>query len=375
MTIVRMLRLLLFCVLACGGLEGLPALEPALELRGKWVLGPAGEPIPPGEFRRGLQPSGLAWRRAAGGGELWAIGDQRSEYPGHIFRIVPETGRLAAPPLRLEPPAPADGGQSPAFEAYRRIPNSDFEGLAFHPAEPDILFAVTEDKVPWVATIRLESEAAAGAPRARILALAEILFPEGLESWRGDPNFRLEGVAVSDGGEELYLAFERAQDELPRIYRAAVESARRGKDLELELVPVRFGDLPPRASKPRALLNLNDIQFIRLGSAPCLLAIARDQERLLLIDLEAGAVRRFLDLDLLGPEGERIFWVSPEGLAFDRESDRLWIINDPDSVRGNYRRLEEENAGGRFAEFAPLLFEMSLKRALGGEEPAGVEGR
>ena len=63
--------------------------------------------------------------------------------------------------------------------------------------------------------------------------------------------------------------------------------------------------------------------------------------------------------------------MSPEGLAFDREKDRLWIINDPDSVETNYRARGSPAPSGQFAEYAPLLYELKLSEALG-ETPAGV---
>ena len=69
---------------------------------------------------------------------------------------------------------------------------------------------------------------------------------------------------------------------------------------------------------------------------------------------------RWVDLDLREPGGGKIYWVSPEGIAIDQEGGRLWIINDPDSVSGNYRRRGVKKADGMYALYAPLLFEMKL---------------
>jgi hypothetical protein len=330
----------------------------AVELRGKWVLDSDGKAIPPSSFRRGLQPSALAWRR----GELWSLGDQRSQYPGHLFRIDPRSGRLLGQPLRLRLPARKDG-ENPQFEIYRGIPNSDFEGLAPHPDDLNTFFAITEDKVPWVVEIRLTDKGKSLA--AGIVQLSQIRLPGNPRPWRDDSNFRMEGLAVSDDARTLYLAFERADDDLPRIYSAPLSIARAGKPFQLQAVPVRFAALPPRGDKARARLNINDIQFIRRGKRPFLLAVARDQERLLVIDIQAGKVSRTIDLDFRDPDGQAILWVSPEGLAFDAAADRLWVINDPDSVRGNYRRRDQPEATGLYAEFAPLLFEMKLSELLG----------
>src|SRR5262249_7625156 len=103
----------------------------------------------------------------------------------------------------------------------------------------------------------------------------------------------------------------------------------------------------------------------RRAGRPYLLAIARDQERLLLISLDDSKVERSIDIDFRAPGGEAIFWVSPEGLAVDEAADRLWIINDPDSIRGNYKRAQDAAPEGNFAAFAPLLFETRLSAVLG----------
>jgi uncharacterized protein YjiK len=275
--------------------------------------------------------------------------------------------------VRLEIPPPA-AGENPAFAEYRRIPNSDFEGLAIDPRNPDSFFGVTEDKIPWLVDIHLEWAPGSDPnsqrnpranPCARIVELTPIEFPPDLAPWRDDPNFRWEGCAVSDDGETLYLAFERAKDDLPRIYELPVKSARSGKAVAPKEVPFPFAAVAPRADKRQALLNLNDLQYLSSHGRPTLVALARDQERILLLDLKKGEVSRVVDLDLRDPAGNSIEWVSPEGLAIDAATDRLWIVNDPDSVRGNYRARGDAAASGEFADFSPLLFQFKLSEVLG----------
>jgi hypothetical protein len=200
--------------------------------------------------------------------------------------------------------------------------------------------------------------------------LTPIALPAGLASWRDDPNFRWEGCAVSESGETLYLAFERAKDDLPRIYELPLKSARSGKAASLKELAIHFADVPRRPDKASALLNLNDIQFLNRQGRPYLLAVARDQERVLVVDLEKGNVTRVVDLDLRDPAGNAIEWVSPEGLAIDAATDRIWLINDPDSVRGNYRARSEPGATGEFADYSPLLFDVRLSAILGSAPPA-----
>jgi len=163
-------------------------------VRGVWVLDSEGNPVLPGTFTRGLQPSGLLFRD----GELWCVGDQRSRHPGHLFRVNPGTGRMIGNPVRLEL-STKNAEESPEFDRYRSIPNSDFEGISLLPGDPNTIFAVTEDKVPWITEIRLVAEdtQARGQHakhfRARIQRLTPIVFPHEVTPWQNDPNCRLEG--------------------------------------------------------------------------------------------------------------------------------------------------------------------------------------
>ncbi|MEM7236142.1 MAG: hypothetical protein AAF517_28510 [Planctomycetota bacterium] len=108
---------------------------------------------------------------------------------------------------------------------------------------------------------------------------------------------------------------------------------------------------------------MNGLQFVEgpKGKA-LLLGVARDQERVLVIDVESKRIRSVVDLELRSPTGKKMLWVSPEGITADATS--IYIVNDPDSVRGNFRLLNEEKASGRFAEYAPLLFRIPLAKVL-----------
>lgn len=334
---------------------------PLIRIEGRWVLDAAGQPVAPKDFERGLQTGALVLRK----GEFWSIGDQRAEWPGALIRIDPKTARLIGGPIvpKLEEPP----GGNPLFKEYTSLErqNPDFEGLAMDPRDPSILYGVTEDK--WMRIVRFRIEDGP-PPRARIDQITALEFPDvkPVDSSEAT-NYRLEGIALTDDGRTTYLAWERALDRLPIIFSLSTEDAVSGKSIRPQLVPVDFAAVKPRADKPKALLNLNDIQFIRRGGRPALLAVARDQERILLIALPEGKVTRVVDLDLRTPEGDPILWVSPEGLAFDEATDRLWLINDPDSIRGNYRKLSDPKAEGNFAAMAPLLFETKLSAVLGGK--------
>ncbi len=327
-----------------------------VRLEGRWLLDQRGEPTLPGSFTRGHQPSGLTYSK----GELWCIGDQRSAYPGHIVRIDPRTARWSDAPVRLR--LSADLAAAEDGRRYKAIPNHDFEGLCHHPSRPNRFFAVTEDKIPWVATIQRTS-----GGEFEIETLTPIRLPAGVEPWRGDTNFRCEGIVASPDGRWLYIAFERARDERPRLLRRALETGELLGDSEWEDVPVPFVRVPPRAEKPNARLNLNGLAFADRGDTSVLLALARDQERVLVIDpARPEDVPAVVDLELRTPDGREILWVSPEAIAVDRKTEMVWIVNDPDSVRGNYRAASTPRAEGRFAEYTPLFFTVPMSRLVPG---------
>ena len=96
---IPVLTILFIAAVAGGALQPLRADTARVELRGKWVLDPSGKAVGPDSFRRGLQTSSLLWRDSA----LLSAGDQRSQYPGHLFLIDPGTGRLLRPPMKIIP--------------------------------------------------------------------------------------------------------------------------------------------------------------------------------------------------------------------------------------------------------------------------------
>ena len=350
---IPVLKILSIAAATCVILPALQADTARVELRGKWVLDPSGKAVGPDSFRRGLQTSALLWRNPA----LLSAGDQRSQYPGHLFLIDPANGLLLAPPMKITPPGEKPG-ESRHFKAYRSIPNSDFEGLAADPTAENRLYAITEDKVPWISVLRLEKSG--GKTTVNLESLTQVRFPENLQPWDGNKNFRLEGIALGGEPGKAYLAYERAVDDMPRILEISLAGLGEKDTVSARDLEISFDTVTRRPDKKRSLLNINDIQFLRRDNRSWLIALARDQERILLIDLEKARVVRWVDLDLREPGGGKIYWVSPEGIAIDREGGRLWIINDPDSVSGNYRRRGVKKADGMYALYAPLLFEMKL---------------
>lgn len=371
--------LLLFLAVAVSkgafALEGVRKVEYRQlgPLRGRWILTEDNQTVPPDSFRRGLQTSGLFYDR----GLLWAVGDQRSQYPGHLFLIDPATARLVGKPIRMEAPEKHD---NPLMEKYRALPNSDLEGLTRHPHDRNTLFAVTEDKHQWIIELRVESaggvpigtsgslrrQAAGSKVRVRIVQITPLRFSEALRPFRDDTNSRLEGLTTLADEDSLILSYERLHDELPRLFRLGINEARSGRPVAPTPLAMDFAAVERRSNKSRARLNLNGLVSRRHANRSLCIALARDQERVLVLDCNIGHVLRSVDLDFRSPDGQAMLWVSPEAVALDRESGRLWIINDPDSIRGNYRLLKDGKALGKFADYTPLLFEVDIEGVLGG---------
>jgi len=332
-------------VLACAAIAA-PAPAGTVRSQGIFVLDHEGKSVPPDAFRRGLQTSGLAFRD----GILWSVGDQRSNFPSYIFAIRPDTGRLARPPVRIEVPA-----RTPETEAYPSRSNPDSEAIACHPGKPNVFVICLEMDGDFVVELRYEPE----KERAAVLRAMRPRLDPPAKPFRDDTNYGLEGIALRADGK-IFIAYERATDGLPRIYEGTWPET--GCDLALKDMAIPFDSVPPREGKGR--WNINDIALAKDGAGrDVLVALARDNERLVVIDLEKRTIARVVDMDLRGTEGEALHWVSPEGLAIDPAGGKLWVISDPDSVTvpSNYRRASDAAPAGLFLDLAPLLFAFKLR--------------
>ena len=358
-----------------------PWCDVQVTVRGVWVLDWAGKPVEPTPWRRGLQTSGLTVKD----GRLISVGDQKSNFTGHLLPIRPPGKESATSTRLLSRPVPIVPdpavSQRAVLEKYLRKPNPDLEGLAADPFRPDVFYAVVEMDGPFLLEIRWPK----GAEKALIKRIVEVKVPE-IEPWRYDPNYRFEGVTVTAPGPELVIAYERASDELPRLL-AVKWKDKSAQSLTAAVLPVPFAKLEPRAGKD-SLLNVNGLAAVyprkrsATGGAPTagnrrssspdesepqaryLLLAARDEERIIVLDARSYRILRVVDVDFRGPGGERLKWVSPEGIAVDSRLNRVYVISDPDSIHGNYRRRENREAEGNYASMVPLLFTLKLSDIL-----------
>jgi hypothetical protein len=316
-----------------------------LRTKGRWVLDSQGKPIAPptaGGRMQGLQTSGLDYD----GKFLWAVGDQRSNFAGHVFRIDPNTARLVGDPVKLDLRSKMPGGIPESL----RVTNPDLEGLCVKRGDPLIFYIAVETDGTYV----LESRYTLGERVSPVDRVLRARF--SVEPAPGDPNTRFEGVTTD--GENLFLAYERDGQGQPHIYRGPLPL--NTSELRLDDLNLPFSSLPPRPGK--GAINVNDLTLLHTNP-PTLVIIARDQERLLFYELTTRQLS-YVDLDFRDPDDKEIYWTSPEGIAIDLEGDRLWLITDPDSLHGNYRRRDEPAASGNYADMVPLLFEIRLSQAL-----------
>jgi DNA-binding beta-propeller fold protein YncE len=338
------MRILSLVLLTVSALESLFAQPVPLHIKGRWVLDSQGKPVAPPAPRgrmQGLQTSGLDYD----GKYLWAVGDQRSNFAGQVFRIDPATARLVGDPVKLDFSVDVRGGLPDSL----RTTNPDLEGLCLKRGDPLVLYIAVETDGTYV----LESHYSSGAavsPVDRVLRAQ--LEPEPAP---GDPNTRFEGVTIE--GANLYLAYERDGQGRPHIYQGPIPL--RSFELKLQDLNVPFSSLPPRPGK--GAINVNDVTLLQ--APPMLVMIARDQERLVFYELTTRRLS-YLDLDFRDPDDNEIYWTSPEGIAIDPEGDRCWLITDPDSLHGNYRRRDQPAPTGNYADMVPLLFEIRLSQVL-----------
>jgi uncharacterized protein YjiK len=108
------------------------------------------------------------------------------------------------------------------------------------------------------------------------------------------------------------------------------------------------------------MLNINGLEFARNPTGQSrLFVLCRDREAVFVVNPDSAKLVWQSALDLRAPNGDRIEWASPEGIAIDSKSDRLYIISDPDSTNGNWR-VRQGRPSGLFQKYVPLLFDFRL---------------
>ncbi len=316
---------------------------------GRWLLTADGSPAPHDGLTRGLQTSGLAWY----GEQLWSVGDQRSAFPGCLFVIDPQTARLTGPPIPLF--AERDDIRS-LLADWGRI---DLEGIDSLSRDEPRFVVLVEDEDTAALVVRVN----APRTRATVEAIWQFRFPNDTppEPFRGDSNYRLEGIAIDRNARDGFVAFERDRSNRPLLFRFELARAPATGIGPVQLEPVRLDCWEQIGGKQKTLLNVNGLEFTRTAAgARRLFVLCRDRELVFIVDLDSRQLVAQVEIDFRSPDGDRIEWASPEGIAIDRDGNRVFIVSDPDSTDGNWRLRSTPRAAGRFSEFVPLLFEFKL---------------
>lgn len=320
---------------------------------GRWVLLCDGGPAPHEGTARGLQTSGLAWD----GQRLWSVGDQRSTFPGHLFAIDPATARLTGPPIRLVAEREEIEQQLAAWG------RPDAEGIEVLSAHEQRFVVLLEANATAALVVRVDES----RPAAVVEAIWEFQFPETdtPAPFRDDKNFRLEGIAIDSTASRGYVGYERDKAGQPRLYQFDLDPVPRSGVGRVPLAPLPFDGWDQLRGKPTARLNVNGLDFCRTPTGKRrLFVLCRDRELLFAIDLDSGTLAGQFALDLRAPDGEPIEWPSPEGVAVDARTGRVFVVSDPDSTDNNWRLRSTPAATGLFADYVPLLFEVKLPAEL-----------
>jgi hypothetical protein len=316
-----------------------------------------GQPASSDDALRGLQTSGLAWD----GRLLWSVGDQRSTFAGCLLPIDPQTGRLVRPPVPLVAERPEIRKQ---LDTWGRL---DAEGIDVLSRAERRFVVLLESNAMAALVVRVTES----GDRAVVEAVWEFDFPAGTapEPYRGDPNFRFEGIAIDVYGSRGYAAYERDKSGRPRLFQFDLRRTTHSGIGQVLLEPLAFDGWEELAGKPGTLLNFNGLELIHTTAGePRLLVLCRDRELLVVLHPRTGKLLGQAALDLRSPNGEPIEWPSPEGVAFDDRRGVVYLISDPDSTNGNWRLRSTPTATGFFKLYVPLLFEFRLPPGILGPE-------
>jgi len=358
--------------------------DPAGTVHGRWILASKDQPqdYSCAASRFGLQPSGPAWD----GELLWGISDQSSSCPGCLFTLRP--GEIGEDTLLLQ----EDG--LPITHQGEILP-PDGEGIALlRKKGEELLFAVVvedgsevigmifDDRRPGAALVvrpQLESKTASVSEIWEF----ELAGEAGVRPYLGDTNRAFEGIAIDPESNRGYLAYEQAQDGLPRLFTFEIpQTTGMGSErIPVVLEPVALDlDFTPQG-KPGTELNFNDLALHRQdGESPRLYVLCRNRELLLILTLsdpKTAVLHSQVSLHLRSPLGQAIEWSSPEGMALDAEANRLYLVSDPDpSCEGNWKATpgatlpagQREAEADFFSQFVPLLFELDLRDVAPGAE-------
>ncbi len=352
---------LLVTLLWCSGWSEM-ALAQSLEVKGRWLRSADGTVmVDP-------QPSGLMlWQQ-----QLLSVSD-RSAHVSQRLKIHPidaSRATLNGPqwPIKL-----ANGLKDSCFADYV-TDNPDLEALTADPHNPKAFVTVTEDASRSTLTpacAKRYGQSGSTAFPTLLLRLElqhdDSLLVTGMRPVRFAPEYRvgnfpndgIEGLAVTPGGT-LYLALEKDLAIQPRIFQITIDERFWQsqafidvEDAELLLPEFASGNHP-----------INGLAYYNPGQgAGFLLAAARNDDQLWILDLDKALPTRMLQLTFLAEAGgdcddwQPVTYTAIEGLAVQDQT--LWMMNDP--WKENYlKNVICDINRPHFQNMSALLFKLPL---------------
>lgn len=346
--------------LFCGGAASLSAQQ--LDVKGKWIR------HADGSVMVDPQPSGLTlWNNI-----LLSVSDRSADASQRLrlHPIAPDNATLEGPQW---PISVSEQVKDSCFAEYLSE-NPDLEALVVDPDNHKVFISVTEDASKAVLSedcaSRYADTGSTGFPTVLVrleLKQDRQLLVTGLRPVQFAPEYRV-GNFPNDGIEgltfgpdrTLYLALEKDMAVQPRIFKTTVDEAFWQNE---HFVAVEdAGLLLPEFVSGNHPINALAYYAAGKGSG-FLLAAARNDDQIWIVDLDKKLPTRVLDLNFMAEAGgecaawEAIEYTAIEGIAVN--SDSLWMVNDPWKV--NYPKNIRCEANRRhYQNMSPLLFELPL---------------
>ncbi|GAA0853999.1 hypothetical protein [Aliiglaciecola litoralis] len=359
---------LVVAVVLCGCAEKQPKPTAPLSLQGQWLVETNGEVM------LDPQTSGLKFWR----GKLLSVSDASADQSQRkqLHIIDPLTAQLAADSL---PMMLSERVQQSCFAGYLSD-SPDLEALAIDPRNDNVFVVVTEDATrstgmseechqrykmtgstdyPTV-LIRLELQ----DDNSLLMTHARPIQYDPVFNLGDFPNDGVEGLAFGQDNI-LYLGVEKDAKGHARIFSLQInddfwlsDEFAAVSDPQLFIPTYDSGNHP-----------VNAMDYLPVADHKgFIVAAARNDDQLWIIDLEKQQPTRIVSLQFLAPTltsssdcepWELMDNASIEGLAV--ANGRIWMINDP--WRKNYMlNVQCESNRPKYQKMAPLLFSLPLEQ-------------
>ncbi|QPG06087.1 hypothetical protein IT774_02330 [Salinimonas marina] len=386
-----MKQLVLMVAALTAGLSGCSEPSPAdsasdnpapeaqvVSVKGQWLT------EADGSIATDPQPSGLSsWQN-----QLVTISDGSadSSQQRQLHIIDPTTAKLAPKTAKMRLGSRV---RRSCFAAYLGS-EPDLEALIADPIDPEVFYTVTEDATRTGALSsrcqkRYSDSGSTDYPtlllRLERLDDGDILMtrvrPLQFKSAQavGDfPNDGVEGMALGENGR-LYLGLEKDKAGKPRIFSVDMTD---GFWETTDFAPVSEPALQlPQLHEGSHPINALEYYIHPETNQPYLLAIARNDNELWVIDATGERPARQIKMDFLAPAGgeqcsayERMDNASIEGVTV--VDGTLWMINDPWKV--NYlKNIQCQSNQANYEAMAALLFSTPLQNSWFAGDPENNE--